>query len=210
MSNSGQTFLIPARGVGAVLLASDTFTGVDGTALESHTPDVGGVWTKHTASGAGSLVLDTNRLRNATDAVTRIYYLTTDPRSADYDVEATVVNLSANASTTGVLGRVDTATNTYYYARYATSGGAWQIFRFISGANTQIGSDFNQIITVGQSAVLTLRMRGATISLLVNGISVISGTDATITAKGFAGVRPTLTAAAGVGPHLDNFILRTA
>jgi hypothetical protein len=107
-------------------------------------------------------------------------------------------------SLAGVAGRIDTTANTIYYAQYATVGNVWQLVVRVTGSATVLGTS-GATLTVDQSYALVLRMRGAAISLLVDGAPLVSVIDASVSAPGKAGIRFQSNSAAGVGVHLDNW-----
>lgn len=183
------------------VFATDTMTGTDATLLTAHTADTGGAWTKHTLySVAGEL--QTNRYRCTTGG-TACCYIAATPATANYDAAATLVLATDNdSSATGVAGRIDTAANTMYFARYNTLGNVYEVGKLITGSLTLLGTVAGTLT----SNVVTLRMRGIYISMLIDGV-LASGpwADASITTAGQVGVRSGGTAGAGVGVHLDNF-----
>lgn len=191
--------------------ASATFTGSSGTELSAADSN----WTKHPAASAANLVLsNANRVRqSATNAAGTYYYHSGSPASADYSVSATgfAKETSAGDAAVGVSGRVDTTAATQYHARYA--GGAtdaWQLFKFVAGTATQLGSNSAQALTDETGYAIELRMVGTTIELYKQGSSTptISVTDSSITAAGKAGIRffqSSGTVGDNNGLHIDDF-----
>lgn len=184
---------LPTRGKGGTARIApfmfDSFTGVDGTALASHTGELGATWTVHPSFAADGFLIG-NNWRNAAVAGSSVAYASGVPASADYTVTGALTQLTALAGTnTGIIGRTDIAANTYYYARYLPGSTAWQLFKAVAGVLTQLGSDAVQVLTTGAFYTFSLGMAGTTISLVVDGVSKVSVTDTDITAAGRVGVR---------------------
>lgn len=189
-------------GQGGTTFISDTFTaGTAGELLTVHSPGTGGVWnvltdrTGHKLSAAGRMYGE--RPNGALDDA--MSYNAATPASADYDVQADVVQLTA-ASAVGVMGRIDTAARTGYAAFYDAGSGLYKLEKIINGSYTNLGT------YAAAAGTVMLRMRGTTISLLVNGTSRISVTDSSITSAGRAGTWSYSISTATTGVHLDNFL----
>src|SRR5438128_157101 len=140
---------------------NDTFTGTDGTNLESHSGETGATWTVH-PSFTGSAKLLTNRVH--TNGALRAYYASGVPASADYDVESVMfINSHVNAS--GPCGRMSTSVDTCYTARLGTDGTNTlaQLAKVVAGTVTNLGSSFNTGVADGGSVTVRLQMQGSTI-----------------------------------------------
>lgn len=186
--------------------ANDTFTDTDGTALASHTADDGGTWTEHTSYGTGDAVIsDANRARTTTANAT-CYYHSGTPLNANYSVQATIHQVSA-AGSPAICGRIDTAANTMYFARYNNGGSSWELFKLVAGTPTQIdGGAVGQALSNGVGYVLKLEMIGDQLRVYVDGTLIIGPiTNADITAAGKAGIRNNSTATNATARHWDNF-----
>jgi len=70
------------------IYVTDSFTDTDGTALHSHTPDVGTSFVD--ASGSGALTIQSNCIPGESFANDRGYYTNSPPASADYEASITV------------------------------------------------------------------------------------------------------------------------
>ena len=87
--------------------------------------------------------------------------------------------------------------NSNYYALFLSDdSGAnptsnLRLFKRVSGAFTQIGSSVNFAWTRGTSKTVRFRASGTTLTAYVDGVSVLSTTDASITGPGSVGVRCT-------------------
>lgn len=178
--------------------ASDNFNGVGGTELSAHNP----AWTRHTAYTVNSEILN-NRLKQSATG-TSAYWHSGTPINANYTVDADIYVVT-NSLYTGVIGRVDTTANTFYHHRYFQSTGAYQLYKFVTGTPTQLGSDSTATLVATNSYGIQLKMNGTDIEGLVGGVSKIGPiTDSAITAKGKAGIRGSGGFLAS-GYHLDNF-----
>lgn len=111
--------------------------------------------------------------------------------------------------TRGVVGRINTSADTAYFARHTTVGEQWQLFKVVAGSSTQLGTPLSATPTIDQVYRLTLRMIGSAISVLLDGVVIITATDTAITAAGMAGLRVSGTASNSAGLHLDNFFVRS-
>lgn len=174
-------------------IVEDSFIGDTGTFLEHHVGETGAAWTQHpTNTGTGAVqISDAGRIfiGSNTASSTLLYYASGVPRTPDYSVQATIRVRSVLAGgQVSVCGRMDVSANTFYGARLQGGGANWQLFKLVAGVGTTLGTVAVSPV-IDQDYLLTLKMTGTTIALFVNGVSIISVTDATITAAGRAGVR---------------------
>lgn len=185
--------------------ASDAFTGTDGTELSVHDA----AWSLAFSTNSNTAALIGNRVRRvstgSTSSIAR-YVHSGSPASADYSVSLTYRVVTATNEFTGVTGRSSEVAETFYMARYINSSALWQLYKFVTGTATLLGS-FSQTLTVDTDYVLTLRMIGTTISLEVDGVERVSVTDSDISDAGKAGIRfaGAVNASDTTGYHFDNF-----
>ena len=191
--------------------ASASFTGTAGTELS----DADSNWTKAPSSSAQNIIIsDAGRGRlDAVNAAASIYYHSGTPASADYSVSSTLFAKQASGGDTyiGVTGRQSTSVNTHYLAWYG--GGitdAWQLYKVVAGAVTQLGSNSGQVLTDETGYAVKLEMIGTAIKLYKEGSSTptISVTDSAITAAGKAGIRGAQSTGSfgdTFGLHIDDF-----
>lgn len=184
------------------IFASDTFTGTASSTLQSHTSDSGHTWTKN--GGNQDNVLDStgSRLIGTYPPTTfQQYYLSATPPSATQYVQADINVTSTGRVSNGIGGRLTTTANADgYYVNY--TGGAWTLFKRVSGSNTTLGTYASSTTGV---ATVKLVLNGTSISVFVNGTSVISATDSSISAAGKVGVFNYYTDP-GDSDYLDNFL----
>lgn len=200
--------------------ASDTFTGTSGTELSAYNA----AWTRHTVASTATIdgrISSANRLRGVgSGGGAAVYYHSGSPAGSDYSVTVDVTEMSDAMYGAGPCARMDTVANTFYYARWYTVGATdvIQLYRFVAGAVTQLGSDVNANFTTGTTRALKLEVTGTgatvTVNVYIDGSGTPSitypDTDATrITATGKAGFRlgygGSSTPSDTTCLHLDNF-----
>lgn len=191
------------------LTASDSFTGTAGSLLTAHVSDTGSAWFR-LAGAANALISDVGRVYRSTGFT--LNYTNATPSSANYSVEADLVMKSATTGDmVGVIGRLDTATTSFYMARWEPSDQSWNLLKYTNGAGAYIAYVGTQgALTTNESYRLKLEMNGSTISLYVNGVLKVTGTDAAITAAGVAGIWDGADGASAAksnttGIHIENF-----
>lgn len=209
-------FIIGIAGTGfsqqthATTFLTDNFTGTASSTLESHLSDNGQGWIKNTASSSsiglngGITISSTNDIFPTQTRKTAIYTTTGTSTSADYEIQGTVSVVSARLSDyVGLVARYATSTDNGYAATYAHSAGGFILVKRVNGTPTVLGS-YN--VTAATNDVVLLRVRGSSISVLVNGIERISASDTTFTDAGKAGVFLYANSAPGdaTGIHFDS------
>lgn len=181
---------------------SDTFTDTAGTALASHTGEVGAAWSLLTDYVGTIIVTDANRIRAASDSVTARYITSGTPATNEYDVDVDLrVLTTVDSFVAGVLGRAVQTDGGGYEAWYNTSTELWTL----SAAGSPLGT-FAQTLSVATTYHLKLEIRTATKKLYVDGVERISSATNTITQTGNAGIWIFQSGPSNsVGVHLDNF-----
>jgi hypothetical protein len=179
------------------------FTGTLDTNLTGYTSDSGGSWTKH-PNWSGDLVLSGNGrcyFKTAGNTV-GLYYASETPASADYTVTGVFRRLSGvTGQEIGVMGRVSTTNNEWYWARWSHANTRWELYRGI----TLIGN-VADTWTDGTDKTVELVMAGDQISVKVGGSTVIGPvTDGTYSAAGKAAVVISgAVSASTTGYHIDS------
>jgi hypothetical protein len=181
---------------------SDTMTDTNGTALASHVGEIGATWAVH-QSATGTATIQGNRLRYGNNNNTGRWYASGVPATSEYDVEADFYCVNAAASNAGILGRADTASDTYYYARFV-AGEGWRLYKFVSGTPSLLDS-VSATLTNSTNYSVKLEIRNATKRLYVNGVLTLSSADNAITATGRAGIRFVASSTLN-GLEIDNFV----
>lgn len=188
--------------------ASDAFTNAAGTALPTHNA----AWALHASYTGSAVITDVNSARTNTAAGTgALYYHSGAPAAADYSVTADLLFKDANGGNglSGVVGRVDTAADTYYVSRYdGRTSDRWELIKLVAGTTTVLGSSA-EAITDETSHNIKLEMVGSAIKLFKSGeaTAAVSVTDTAITAAGKSGIFVYNSANANnaSGIQVDNF-----
>ena len=164
-------------------------------------------------STTGSMAITAaGRLRRNSTSNYNYTYSTQTPSSADYWVEADFFfETTTRTERFGITGRNSTSALTFYLARVATNASSTanvQLWKWVAGTATQLGSSYAITISGDPTFKIRLDMSGSTIRVLVDGVERISVTDTSITAAGrigFYGSPDTDTFGDTTGFHLDNY-----
>lgn len=195
------------------ILLNDTFTGAEGD-LNAHASNSGHSWARHEDAATSVLsISDANRVRPSS-GTNALYIASLVPGTADYEVVGEIDRLSdiVAAPTIGIAGRVHPTQLTYYMLRASVLAGqtelTWTLTKFVNTVNTTLGTWVDTTaFGTGATRTFTLRMVGDQISALIDGVTRITATDASIVDAGRVGVRgPTSTVNNGVGTHLDSIL----
>jgi|GEM_PF-4909597 len=187
-------FVVPAFGQ----FASDTFTDTDGVHLQNHTPNIGGSWTL--SRGSTNLDINTNHIYATASAGIAYYTISASPASADADVQADFYCVGGQTMPL-IVGRASTSATTAYGVR-VNSGTTWNLYRWLAGAISTIGTYSGDSCTTTRT--VKLQMRGTAIKVYIGGVERISVTNSDVTAAGKAGVG-TYYSYVGTSYWLDNF-----
>lgn len=170
----GKIFSQPIISGGANLF-SDNFNRAD-------SDTIGADWTERD----GDFDIVTNAVQCITNAAVAVVYWSTVVSTADYTVQAVLVNVADVGNDIGVCGRRvnNGAADSNFYAAiqepnwlilYLRSGGSW--FTQALVAQAKVNGD-----------VIKLSMNGSTIKVIYNGVEKISITDSNLSAAGNAGI----------------------
>lgn len=192
----------PAGLTRSTLFVSDTFTGTNGDALPStHVGETGATWTVHGSYGGIPFVVASNKGR-VNDTGTSMVYASGTPAGTNYEVEAVLSEVTATASTLGLCARVDTAANTFYHVRWDEGNARWELFKFVAGAATSLGTYVGGDPTTPRTVIL--RMTDAAKEVYIDGVLQITSADNAITANGRVGMRGS-PSSISTGFRLDDF-----
>jgi hypothetical protein len=171
------------------LTSVDSFTGTGGTLLTSHTGELGATWAFQAGSANTEQISNANRARRDGSGYS-INYATATPPSADYSVEAELyVRTNLSGDRVGVIGRLDTASNSFYMARWEPEDTSWNLVEVTNGSVAYLNYVAGQpALVAGSTYRLRLTMTGTTLQLYVDGVLTVSATDTTLTAAGKAGI----------------------
>jgi hypothetical protein len=161
------------------LLVYDSFTGTDGTALASHSPEKGGAWT--VANGAPEIA--TNKLKSTSTAGVRAVH---DVGYADVVIES---DLLKYANYVGLLFRYQDENNYWYVWVNSDGTNAVFITEMASGTPTNKASTVNIGIVDGDNLHFKITLSGSSISLVISGdrtgsVSYSSSSGASATKHG--------------------------
>ncbi|GAB3261596.1 LamG-like jellyroll fold domain-containing protein [Nocardioides dilutus] len=203
----------------ASLTSSDSFTGSTGALLTSRTGEIGASWALQSGTNSETISAQGQAYRNG--AGYAIYRASGAPSSADYSVEADLVVKSSLPTTlsgemAGVIGRLNTATNQFYMARWEEADNSWNIVKFNNGSISWPNYVANQPdLLVDHAYRVRLEMSGGattTLRLYVNGVLTVTATDSSspYTGAGVAGIMDGNSAASTTktsttGLHFENF-----
>lgn len=186
----------------------DEFAGPDGQLLENYNA----AWVRSTlAAASGTSQLLGSRARQSTTATSVYCRSDVQAETADYDVSAGLFFASAaNSPSVGVCGRMTGpggAALTFYQVRLVNNGSGLVLARFVNNnAITLLSQSMN--FGVGAEPKITLRMRGDQISALLDDVTILGPVaDATITARGYTGLR--FASASTDQIRVDNFTVDT-
>src|SRR3954452_3610694 len=182
-------------------VVSDSFTGTNGTLLESHVGETGGSWTFHPNYPA-DLTLLNGRVWGPEWG---LYFPSGTPATNEYDVSVDLTVMS-NSGAIGVVGRsLTSGGDSLYMARYNAATAEWQLVKCTSTICANLAT-FPQTLALGSTYHLKLEIRDAAKKLYVDNVLRASSTDNTITQVGKPGIRsgPGVTTST-TGYQHDNF-----
>lgn len=166
----------------------DEFNGSG--SLDSHLSDSSHTWHPQTIVESEIIELANGAATNSTNKINAVSRMRNSyvPRNADYDVAICFVpNQLVSGMRIGVGGRWDASFSQLHgYFAYATDSGTVELRKFISGVSTLLGS--GGTVVAGDPHLLVLRLRGTNITVQLNGATIISATDGSITSKGYGGL----------------------
>lgn len=177
---NGKGYLGAENGIPRTFM--DEFTNANGTTLTAHDAQ----WILK--SGTNAMTIQSNKA-NMNFLGSQYHFARVIP-TADYTVSA-IINYGGNSSLPGeVYARVNAAwTAGYKFALTATAGTATIQLSRINANGSLTGIASGTTATVGAAdTTIAIRVTGTLIEALVNGVVVLSVTDATTSAAGFAGI----------------------
>ena len=119
--------------------ATDTFTDTNGTAITSHTPEVGTSWAAATWNSGAAAAVQSNKLQfPAEQYIRKAYYVTATPPSANY--YGFLTRIAINENNRAMVGvRMSTSAQTGYFGGLDNSDNA-AIWKWVDGSPTQLGT----------------------------------------------------------------------
>lgn len=153
---------------------TDSFTEASDTTLVSHSSAGANTWSK--MQGNNLTVLGTgDYLYNAAPSNTSRYTLGVTPATAEYSVQATVVNASGDAP--GPSGRVDFSNE--YGVYFQNSSGNWTLRKIVADVETSLATYTGDTPTTAK--VVKLEILDATKKVYIDGVERISSADNAVT-----------------------------
>lgn len=166
----------------ADFIASIPFTAADDTALETYNANFVKI-----GSNAGMEIKSNRAVADSNAAGAAYYYSAAQAPTADYSVWGDIImHDPSNYTSPFILGRLPSAGGDCYGVRW--NAGNWILAIFNDGTVTSITTSASEALSADVAKTVELRMVGTTISVHVGGVQVISVTDATVAAKGYAGL----------------------
>lgn len=188
----------------------DSFTDTAATDLASHTGQKGATWAEQTTAATGSMVVtDANRVRLATAGVNENYYSSGVPACNDYDVQTNFRVFTVVAGHFYSLwGRMQPSADTGYFVLYDVPSTQWSLHKVIASVDTVLGTPVTQALTPGATYSVKLELRPTVKTVYINGVSIITSPDDTITGigrGGFGGFVASPAPTNTTGIHYDDF-----
>ena len=194
MPAKANQFILAASDPYAAYLVYDSFTGTNGTTLQSHTPEKGGPWTKAlgndaTLDGSGHVKLD-----YATEGRYTI------PGAATGTFIASIRDAGggvSDAAKKGIIFNYQDANNFWFAGGYFNF---WTIWKMVAGVETQMGTQ--SVITSDTTTYyehkVIVSADGDTVTFYIDGVSKATYSVASRPLKSntTAGIRTI-----GNGPH---------
>lgn len=180
-------------------LASDTFTGSNGTGLDAHTMDTGAGWTEV----SGTWTIESNATQNGTTSAGG-YIAVTDVGSADFvaTVRAKITNASGNAIG-GLIFRYQDTTH-YWIAQYSAGTDDVKLGYYNGGAFVEVDSKSWDDQYQGYIQI-DIIADGNDVTAHFDGGYELSGTDATLNDKTKVGLFEYRDAGGYSANTFDNF-----
>jgi hypothetical protein len=209
-----------STGVSGAIFVADSFTDVANTILSSHTGEAGATWTHNTQPGNGTNEIDSSGSLYLPTTNLASYLASGSPATTEYSVTADFVIRSWSNAIPGIGARMITGQDTGYVLDFLVSArpdglsgtASFTLYKIASGAATVIGSyTVPYPVFIGSVVTPTLQAYDAAKTVVLNGATVITSADNSLTAAGNPGLRGTansLVMLPTTGTHIDNFYAR--
>lgn len=196
----------------AAVLATDSFTGTNGTNVQDHTSDSGATYGVQAGFTGNMTIGASNDIYSTSIGNSAEYYVSAVPSTADYSVRMDyVVKTHSSGNYYWITCRQESVNDTYYGAVYTPDLPGWSL-ELIQSGTTTLYNQYTQTVTDGVTYQIELNCYGSSIDLKVDTVLRASFTDSTLTAVGHAGFGSY--SASGIdntsGIHFDNFLLSDA
>jgi hypothetical protein len=152
-----------------VLVVHDSFTDANGTALPSHTMDLGTGWTRFKGTGLNQVTIQSNKAQSFTDGATEYAY-STESGVSDATVEASVVFGGAdNFHLNMMILRFTDASN--FWACRIAGDGVITLRKYVGGVETIVDTDAVSVIA-GTPIAVSAVLSGTSIAVTAGGVTV--------------------------------------
>lgn len=158
---------------GSSYLLYDTFIGTNGTALTSHTMNVGPGWTVF--SGTGTPEIESNSMAATATNDNAVY---SDAGQAN--VQMTVTFNYVTNTWPVLLGRIQNTSN-YINCYYSDLTKLWYVTEIVSGTVNQRAAAAGAVLVTGTSYTLSLIYSGSSLSFYCNGSLQVSYSSLSLT-----------------------------
>ena len=189
----------------------DSFTASDGVRINERSGEAGAGWSLAVGYPANAAPLVTaNRIYN--DALSAVWRSTGLAASADYEIVSLWRCMSSIASgNTAIFLRNNPngLDRLYWGGHFEGTSRGWRLMKTVDGVSTQLGSFVGPTaLTAGQWYRVVIRTVGTTISLIVDGTTLVTATDSAVTAAGYGGVRMATICTSSTGVHIEDILVR--
>lgn len=179
-------------------VVSDTFTGSNGTALNSHVGETGATWRTQAGYGAGCQI-QTNRCTAGGSWTS--HWASGVFNDGAQDATASFYQMGAGYGC-GIGTRMAISANTSYLLQWSPADGGPKLWRMTGGASTQLAFYSTTTPANGTSTTMRLNCTDASKDGYVAGTLQLQSTDNTNTNVGRAGVRMSSDSSSGF--HIDS------
>ncbi len=168
---------------------SDTFTVGANTMLESHLPNTGGAWARRTGTNGVILNAAADNARNVSAGDWSVYTNATVAPAAEVVVGETVTFTNANTNNfIDLFGRASVTLLQAYSVRLEAGGANnLTLSRWSGGTPTTIATA-TVAITLNSPVNIVLSLKNAAKSVTINGVTVASSADNTVTGAGIVAI----------------------
>jgi len=181
------TLLLTSASFAQTTFVSDQFTTAVNQTLESHTPNIGGAWTRLFGINGIQILAASDDIRNANPSSQEIYGNGAVPPANEYAVGISATFTNANASNfVEVFGRGNIVTSAGYLAHVAANGNVI-LYHVVSGTFTTLATGSAPMaLNVQHSIVFSIRDSAK--EIYVDGVLRASSADNTVTTVGIVGL----------------------
>jgi hypothetical protein len=185
----------------------DAFTDTDNTNLTAHTGDLNSTWIDGVNQNSGaSAKIFSNAATTETSANAALVYTGSTPNN-DCFIQAKIKMMTSISANVALIGRLNTASDDYYWVRHSQSLNQWQLRVTSVGTPSTLGGGtavYNDTMIANDERLVKLEIIGITLKVYIDGVERISTTDSTHS-SGRAGIRFSGGASPTTGYSIDDF-----